>query len=110
MATLNDKIKAVYEAQKALREATEKVCGYNQWLFCVHTHWEQIRVSVWDIEAGIDEKEAVIFILNDDGWQILKIGGYVGEEFEVEAAFMSWLAHDGEEVLSEFYQALYGLS
>ena len=45
MATLNDKIKALHEAQKVLREATEKVGEYNQWVFCVHTHWEQPRVS-----------------------------------------------------------------
>lgn len=92
MATLNDKIKAAHEAQKALREATEKVGVYNQWVFSVHTHWEQPRVSVWET-GKLDEKEAVTFILNDGGWQILKIGGYVDEEFEVEAAFMSWLAH-----------------
>lgn len=93
MATLNDKIKAVYEAQKALREATEKVDGYNQWMFSVHTHWEQPRVSIW--EAGkSDEKGVVTFILNDDGWQMpADIGCYKGEESMVEAAFRAWLAH-----------------
>lgn len=100
MPTLNDNIKAMYEAQKALREATKKVLksepvlGYNQWMFAVHSHYEEPRVSAWDKGHGVGEglKEPVTFIMNDDGWQILRIGGYVDDEQSVEAAFRSWLA------------------
>ena len=93
MATINDKIKAVHEAKEALREATEKADGYNQWLFCVHTRWEQPRVSVWE-KSKFREKETATFILSDDGWQTLDLGGYDDEKATVEKAFEDWLAYD----------------
>lgn len=101
MTTLNDSIKAVHEAQKALKEAVSKadsaapLCINDKWLFALHSHYEKPQVSVWDKSLGVDEKEPVVFVLNGD-WKILRIGDYVDEEFEVEAAFRSWLAHDGE--------------
>lgn len=101
MTTLNDSIKAVHEAQKALKEAVSKaeraapICISNKWLFALHSHYEKPRVSVWDKSSDLNEKEQVTFVLNGD-WKILRIGDYVDEEFEVEAAFRSWLAHDGE--------------
>ena len=93
MATLYYRIRAVYEMQKALREAVERVGGYDQWLFCVHTHYEQPRVSVWEKDSDIHEKKPATFVLNDDGWQLLDIGGYGDAKSEVEAAFKVWLAH-----------------
>lgn len=100
MPSLNDNIKAMYEAQKALRAAVIKaeksapILGYNQWGFVLHTHYEQPRVSAFNKEEGVGEgkKEVVTFILNDNGWQILRIGGYVDDEQSVDAAFRSWLA------------------
>ena len=102
MATLNDKIKAVHKAIKAVDEAVNGFYDhnykhnkeFNQWIFSVHTHYKQPRVSVWKRGLSLDKKEAVDFILNDDGWQILDIGGYADEKSEVEAVFKAWLAHD----------------
>ena len=95
MTTLTEKIKALYEAERALRETTktaEQVDVCNQWLFCVHTHYEQPRVSVWTKDSNPVTKKPTSFILNDDGWQLLDIGDYVDKKSEIEAAFKAWLA------------------
>ena len=99
MATLNDKIKATFEAEKAMREAASKVREltnkFDGWVFSIHTHWDQPRVSVWKSDSYIHQKETVSFMLNDDGeWQMNRIGGYSDEKAEVEAVFKALLSHD----------------
>lgn len=95
-----ERIEVLIKQQKAIEKKIDSLQNgleHDEWTFCLHTYYEEPRVSVW--KRGNDTDTSAVFIIKGDYVEMRSAGMYWANCQEPEKILNEWLAQDflGEE-------------
>lgn len=93
-----ERIEEIRKKEQEARDGIERLEGgleHDEWIFSVHAHYEEPRVSVW--KMGDDSDICASFIIKGDCVELRSAGMYWDDWHEAESVLNEWLSQDFSE-------------